>query len=122
RLQWSRIRSLSSGAGLPGRSRRLATSSLADQHRSTGAATPRPRPSLRHRLEYLAVVSVVAVVRLFPVRSVLAAGTLLGRAFYLFDRGHRRLAIKNLRAAFPVRSEPECRAIAREMFSHFGRL
>jgi len=56
------------------------------------------------------------------MRAVLAAGTLLGRAFSLFDRGHRRLAIANLRAAFPVRSEAECRTISREMFSHFGRL
>ena len=56
------------------------------------------------------------------MRAVLAAGTLLGRAFYLFDRGHRRLAIENLRAAFPLRTEAECRAIAREMFAHFGRL
>ena len=68
------------------------------------------------------MVSVVALVRLFPVRAVLAAGTVLGRAFYLCDRGHRRLAIKNLGAAFPARTEAECRAIAREMFSHFGRL
>jgi KDO2-lipid IV(A) lauroyltransferase len=57
-----------------------------------------------------------------PMRVVLGVGTLLGRAFYLFDRGHRRLAIENLRAAFPVRSEQECRTICREMFSHFGRL
>jgi Kdo2-lipid IVA lauroyltransferase/acyltransferase len=57
-----------------------------------------------------------------PMRVVLGVGTLLGRAFYLFDRGHRRLAIENLRAAFPVRSEQECRSICREMFSHFGRL
>ena len=57
-----------------------------------------------------------------PMRAVLAAGTVLGRAFYTFDRSHRRLAIKNLRAAFPVRTESECRAISREMFSHFGRL
>ena len=68
------------------------------------------------------MVSVVAVVRVMPMRLVLAAGTLLGRAFYSFDRGHRRLAIENLRAAFPVRSEEECRTICREMFSHFGRL
>ncbi|MEP6918990.1 MAG: lysophospholipid acyltransferase family protein, partial [Acidobacteriota bacterium] len=40
----------------------------------------------------------------------------------LLDRGHRRLAINNLRAAFPLRSDGECRAISREMFSHFGRL
>jgi Kdo2-lipid IVA lauroyltransferase/acyltransferase len=68
------------------------------------------------------VISVVTAVRLLPMRVVLGAGTLLGRAFYLFDRGHRRLAIENLRAAFPVRSEAECRRIAADMFSHFGRL
>lgn len=67
-------------------------------------------------------MSVVATTRVLPMRAVLGAGALLGRAFYLFDRGHRRLAVKNLRAAFPVRSERECHVIAREMFSHFGRL
>jgi Kdo2-lipid IVA lauroyltransferase/acyltransferase len=67
-------------------------------------------------------MSVVAAARVLPMRAVLGAGTLLGRAFYLLDRGHRRLAVRNLRAAFPVRSEAECRTIAREMFSHFGRL
>jgi KDO2-lipid IV(A) lauroyltransferase len=100
---------------------RLATS-LAEQHPPDSAPTVRPRPSARHRLEYLAVVSVVAVIRVLPMAAVLAAGTLLGRAFSIFDRGHRRLAIANLRAAFPLRSEAECRAISREMFSHFGRL
>lgn len=87
-----------------------------------GSPYERQRPSLLHRLEYAAVVSVVALVRLLPMRAVLAAGTLLGRAFYLLDAGHRRLAVENLRAAFPVRSVAECRAIARDMFSHFGRL
>ncbi|HEV3485413.1 MAG TPA: lysophospholipid acyltransferase family protein, partial [Vicinamibacterales bacterium] len=81
-----------------------------------------PRASLRHRLEYLAVTSVVALVRPLPMRAVLALGTMLGRAFFLIDAAHRRLAVANLRAAFPVRSERECRAIARGMFSHFGRL
>jgi KDO2-lipid IV(A) lauroyltransferase len=68
------------------------------------------------------VVSVIALVRLMPMRVVLAAGTILGRAFYTFDRVHRRLAIDNLRAAFPARSDEECRTICRDMFSHFGRL
>ena len=95
---------------------------MADQLTRQESAPVRPQPSFRHRLEYLAVVSVVAAVRLLPMRAVLAAGTVLGRAFYIIDRGHRRLAIENLRAAFPVRSESECRAIARDMFSHFGRL
>ena len=79
-------------------------------------------PTLQHRLEYLAVRAVVAVVRLLPMRLVLAAGSVLGRAFYLVDGAHRRLAIANLVAAFPLRSRAECRAIARGMFSHFGRL
>ena len=56
------------------------------------------------------------------MRAVLGLGTLLGRAFFLVDAAHRRLAVANLQAAFPVRSPRECRAIARGMFSHFGRL
>jgi KDO2-lipid IV(A) lauroyltransferase len=79
-------------------------------------------PSLRHRVEYLAVISVVAGVRLLPMGVVLGLGSLIGRAFYWFDRPHRRLAMRNLQAAFPLRSDAECRAIARGMFSHFGRL
>jgi KDO2-lipid IV(A) lauroyltransferase len=80
------------------------------------------RPSLRHRLEHAAVAGVVQAVRLLPMPAVLGAGSLLGAAFHFFDRPHRRLAVRNLRAAFPLRSEEECRAIARGMFGHFGRL
>jgi KDO2-lipid IV(A) lauroyltransferase len=67
-------------------------------------------------------MSVVAAVRLLPMRVVLGLGTLLGLAFYVFDGPHRRLAMRNLQRAFPLRSPRECRAIARDMFSHFGRL
>ena len=77
---------------------------------------------LRHRLEYFAVRAVIAATRVLPIGVVLGIGTVLGRAFYRFDAPHRRLALSNLRAAFPVRTEAECRAIARDMFSHFGRL
>jgi Kdo2-lipid IVA lauroyltransferase/acyltransferase len=80
------------------------------------------RPSFRHRLEYLAVASVVAGVRLLPMPMVLALGSLVGRAFCLVDGPHRRRAVRNIQAAFPLRSARECRAIARGMFSHFGRL
>jgi Kdo2-lipid IVA lauroyltransferase/acyltransferase len=78
--------------------------------------------SFRHRLEYVAVVGVIAGVRLLPMPIVLAFGWLLGRAFYWFDGPHRRRAIRNIQAAFPLRGAGECRAIARGMFSHFGRL
>ena len=80
------------------------------------------RPSFRHRLEHAAVAIVVGAVRVLPMRAVLAAGALLGRAFHTFDAGHRRLAIENLQHAFPLRSRAECRVIARQMFEHFGRL
>jgi Kdo2-lipid IVA lauroyltransferase/acyltransferase len=79
-------------------------------------------PSFRHRLEYLAVIGVVGGVRLLPMTVVLAFGSLLGRAFYWFDGAHRRLAVRNIQAAFPLRTKNECLAIARGMFSHFGRL
>ena len=80
------------------------------------------RVSLRHRLEHLAVAAVIGVVRLLPMRAVLAAGTVLGRAFHALDGGHKRLAIDNLQAAFPLRSREQCAAIARRMFEHFGQL
>jgi KDO2-lipid IV(A) lauroyltransferase len=67
-------------------------------------------------------MSAVSIVRLLPMSGVLAAGTLLGRAFHTVDRGHRRLAIENLHAAFPARTERECEVICRDMFAHFGRL
>jgi Kdo2-lipid IVA lauroyltransferase/acyltransferase len=59
---------------------------------------------------------------MLPMRAVLAVGSLLGRAFYLVDGPHRRRALRNLEAAFPVRTYAECRSIARGMFAHFGRL
>jgi KDO2-lipid IV(A) lauroyltransferase len=80
------------------------------------------RTSFRHRIEHAAVTTVVGIIRLLPMTAVQAAGSLLGRAFYVFDAGHRRLAVKNLQHAFPLRSRTECRGIARRMFEHFGRL
>ncbi|MFN8059932.1 MAG: lysophospholipid acyltransferase family protein [Vicinamibacterales bacterium] len=79
-------------------------------------------PSFRHRLEYAAVFAVTAAVGLLPQRVALAGGTLLGLAFYAIDAPHRRLTFRNLQRAFPDRSAAECRAIARSVFTHFGRL
>ena len=77
---------------------------------------------MRHRLEYLVVRALIAVVRVTPAVIVRAAGTLLGLAFYTLDGAHRRIAQRNLATAFPSRSEKERRAIARAAFTHFGRL
>jgi KDO2-lipid IV(A) lauroyltransferase len=80
------------------------------------------RAPFQHRLEYLAVMMARACVRPLPMTVVMALGAVLGRAFHAVDRSHRRLALKNLEAAFPARPAHERAAIAREMFAHFGRL
>lgn len=77
---------------------------------------------LRHRIEYGLVVAVRGCVRVLPESASRGLGTFVGWLFYIGDPAHRRLAIRQLRAAFPTRSEAECRAIARSTFGHFGRL
>jgi KDO2-lipid IV(A) lauroyltransferase len=77
---------------------------------------------VRDRLEYFAVRALVALVRPMPSALVRACGSVLGIAFYAIDRPHRRIAQRNLAAAFPVRSPRDRRAIVRGAFTHFGRL
>jgi KDO2-lipid IV(A) lauroyltransferase len=77
---------------------------------------------MKDRLEYLIVRGLIAVVSVMPDSLVRACGTLLGLTFYTVDRAHRRIAERNLAAAFPARPESERRAIARATFKHFGRL
>lgn len=76
----------------------------------------------RQALELAAVKAVGALVRVMPVPLVRATGALLGSAFYVLDRSHRRVALANLTQCFPSRSDAECRRIARRMFQHFGVL
>ena len=77
---------------------------------------------MRHRLEYLIVRALIAIVRVMPPSLVHAFGTVLGQAFYTVDGAHRRIALRNLASAFPARGEAERHAIARAAFKHFGRL
>ncbi|HZW72929.1 MAG TPA: hypothetical protein VFF43_05250, partial [Caldimonas sp.] len=78
--------------------------------------------TLRYRLEFALVAAVRGIVRFLPDSAVRALGTLVGLTFYTVDRSHRRIAIRQLSAAFPTRTEAECRAIARATFAHFGRV
>jgi len=77
---------------------------------------------VRHAIEYAAVASVRALVRALPDPLVRAWGSALGLFFYTVDAPHRRVALGNLAECFPTRSEAERRAIAKQMFRHFGRL
>lgn len=78
--------------------------------------------SVRHRIEYLGVQMVTAAVRVMPPAMVAACGSLLGLMFYVVDRAHRRVARRNVAAAFPTRSRAEQVRIVRGAFMHFGRL
>ena len=80
-----------------------------------------PVKAARHRLEYAAVLAVRAVARGLPRPLSLGLGTALGRLFHVLHRPRRELAVANLRAAFPARSDGECRAILRATFEQFGR-
>jgi Kdo2-lipid IVA lauroyltransferase/acyltransferase len=66
--------------------------------------------------------AVAGTMRPLPMAAVRMCGSLIGRAAFLVDRFHRNIALTNLAQAFPTRSAAERRAIAREMFAHFGRL
>ncbi len=77
---------------------------------------------MRHRVELAVVRGLVAAVRVMPDPLVRACGTMLGAAFYVLDAPHRRIADRNLAAAFPRRTPRERRAIVRAVFGHFGRL
>jgi KDO2-lipid IV(A) lauroyltransferase len=77
---------------------------------------------VRHRLEYVAVRAIQALVSVLPMAAVRAIGGAIGRFVYYADPPHRRIALDNLAAAFPGRPAAEQRALARAMFSHFGSL
>lgn len=78
--------------------------------------------AIRHRAEYALVLAVRAVVGRLPPMAVRRLGSLVGLTFYAVDGAHRRLAVEQLRAAFPVRTDADCRRIARATFAHFGQL
>ena len=77
---------------------------------------------MRHRLEYLPVVLLRALLWVLPHTVVRSLGAVMGLLFFWVDAKHRRVAMTNLAQAFPTRSEAEVRTITREMFKHFGRL
>ncbi|MDP1571064.1 MAG: lysophospholipid acyltransferase family protein [Vicinamibacterales bacterium] len=77
---------------------------------------------MRHLVEYAAVASARALVRVLPDAAVRALGSAVGVLVYHVDRPHRRVALANLAQCFPGKSAAEHRTLARRMFAHFGRL
>ncbi len=61
------------------------------------------------------------LIRLQPVRLAGAIGAGLGRAAWLLDRRHRRIALRNLERIYPDKPESWRRRVARESFAELGR-
>ena len=74
----------------------------------------------RYRIEAAAAAIAAGLLRRLPRRLVLAAGSLLGRAWGRIDARHRRIAIDNLRASFPDWSPERLESVARGVYAHFG--
>lgn len=81
----------------------------------------RKKSRLLARLEYAAYRVVAALTRRASDQGVLRWGTRLGAVSGKILRGRDRLAIRNLTAAFPEKTEAERRAILDECWRHFGR-
>jgi Kdo2-lipid IVA lauroyltransferase/acyltransferase len=86
------------------------------------AAHENPGATMRHRVEYVVVRWLTAIVRFMPFGLVDRCGALLGLTFFVIDGTHRRVASRNVAAAFPRWSAARQRQVVRGAFKHFGRL
>ena len=74
-------------------------------------------------LQYLVLKGFSLFINLLPEGFTLWLGKQLGRLVYCLDRGHRRVAIQNLRVAFDQeKSEGEMRSIAKRTFENLGMM
>ncbi|MEX2450010.1 MAG: lipid A biosynthesis lauroyl acyltransferase [Rhodospirillales bacterium] len=75
---------------------------------------------LKQFLEAAALNGIFALIRLMPVRAASALGGRLARALGPLSNAHRT-ALKNLKRAFPEKSETEIAAIVKAMWDNIGR-
>lgn len=87
------------------------------------AAPPERRPTLRHRIEYVALRGFAGLVGLIGLRAGYGLANWVGSAIHAVDGRHREVARSNLRQHFrdadgnPL-PEREVRRIARDSFRH----
>jgi KDO2-lipid IV(A) lauroyltransferase len=81
----------------------------------------RRKNALLQRVEYVLYRAVARAVRSRSHESINRWGTRLGNLGRIILRGRDRLAMRNLAATFPEKSEAERRRIADECWRHFGR-
>ena len=76
---------------------------------------------IRYRLEYLAVLGLRLLVPLMPRWCLVSASSWVGSLFFCLDRRRRETAMSNVRMAFPLHTDDQCRAIVRGAFANVGR-
>lgn len=81
-----------------------------------------PRNRLLDFLVFLAVRSAIAVLQALPMGAAEQLAEGLARLAFRFNRRHRRVALDNLRLAYPHRTEEERRELVRETYRHFCRM
>ncbi|MBI5215889.1 MAG: lysophospholipid acyltransferase family protein [Ignavibacteriae bacterium] len=75
---------------------------------------------MRHRFELIVFQLLKWFVLSLPLKSAQRLGAVLGTvAFYLIG-GRKRIALENLRHAFPEKSEPELLTITKGAFKNYG--
>lgn len=80
------------------------------------------RKELRQRLEALAARAVWGVFAALPLDVASGLGGWLGRRIGPLLGGVNRVARRNLRAAFPEKTDAEIEAVIRDMWEHLGRV
>jgi Kdo2-lipid IVA lauroyltransferase/acyltransferase len=75
---------------------------------------------LQHIIEYVAFQTVAFLVQLMPISGAQWLGRKLGRLVYSPIGYRKKVALSNLRRAFPEKSDAEVEAIARGAFENIG--
>ena len=71
-------------------------------------------------LLYIFARLLIGFIQALPLRVVAKLGRMGGGLFYLVDGRHRRMAQRNLQAAFPQKSAAEVQCLAKENFKRIG--
>jgi KDO2-lipid IV(A) lauroyltransferase len=107
------IERVAKGGGRPAR--------LADETSAPLRRRKRRKSLLLQRIEYAAYRAVVRAVSGMSEKAVYGWGTRLGALAGAVLRSRDRLAMRNLHATFPGRSQRELRRILDDCWRHFGR-
>jgi KDO2-lipid IV(A) lauroyltransferase len=78
------------------------------------------RQRLKHRIEHAVVSRILRSVATRPLPEALARGARIGRLWHALDRGHRRLATRNIGLGLGL-EPPAAARIARASFENIGR-